>query len=537
MITKNIRYALLFLFIAFSISFAEDYDLYKVSDDVAALYGDLDLAYWDNHVYGKESDIEQTLAKYAYLTANKNLLDYIKTELDEEGDVIEKRKLRLLYLMLVESYFESEMAPIHDEINNRETNDRIWVTFRDEAVPYRGIYSLFLEDDEERVKETYFAFSNYIVNVLNPLHRNRLSREAEVYEGLGFASATDFFYTMHSIDRNGIADEAYSLIERTEDIKRDMFSEQCREVLGKEPGDTMPWERSKIYQSIINEYDEYFPKEDMIPFTYGFFGSLGFDITEYDNIYVDSEDRPEKQPRAACYTVSVPGDIRVNLKPMVGIWDYFTALHEFGHALHYANTSPDIPQEFRIMGTSELTETYAMLFNNMYLNEGFLFNECGIPENKVSEFIDYTLLANFGAARSLAFSVIYEAKLHDNRLTDDELLKFYTEFNIENRIFPRLEMSNESYYLAGDDKFNSLNYMTAWYAEAQLRSKLEELYGELWYKDPEAGDMLRGLFAQGDSITVDQMLQQIGYEQGLDAKYLIEDFGEMYARFKETSEG
>ncbi|MCP4228971.1 MAG: hypothetical protein GY771_02335, partial [bacterium] len=151
--------------------------------------------------------------------------------------------------------------------------------------------------------------------------------------------------------------------------------------------------------------------------------------------------------------------------------------------------------------------------------------------------LNHTLFTELGGATYYAMLVIYEEKIHEDLMSNQEMLEFYGDLRSEYSVWPRAPYNDEVGYLIVDEEFYSINYMTAWYAEAQLRSKLEESYGERWYKDPEAGDMLRGLFVQGDSITVDQMLQQIGYEQGLDANYLIEDFEEMYARFKETSDG
>ena len=389
------------------------------------------------------------------------------------------------------------------------------------------------EEDGEKRKEVYFADVNYIVHTLNPIHRERMGMEKELFESIGYESATAYYYNVLNVDKEKHRKLAYDFLGDANDMYRDVLTHRCNLVLGTGPAEVAPWDRSKLYYA--KEFDKYFPKDDFLTFTFDFFKNMGFDIENNENILIEYEDRPEKEPRAATYTLSVPDDIRVNLKPSGGLDDYKTAFHEFGHALHFAYTDPALPYEFRHLGTNAVTETYAFLLERMFLNRNFLIEECGMPEVEVDEYLNHTLFTELGGATYYAMLVIYEEKIHEDTMSNEDMLKLYGDLRTEYSAWPRAAYNDEVGYLTGDEEFYSIDYMTAWYAETQLRNKLEELYGDRWYKDPEAGDMLRGLFVQGDSITVDQMLQQIGYEQGLDAKYLIEDFEEMYQRFKETS--
>ncbi len=512
---------------------AAEYDLDEIGEKLADMYWDLDTAYWNNEVYGADSDIEGALAKYDYILKDRELLDFVKESYQRENDPVRKRRTQLIYIMLVESYAESELAPVNDALLGREAGDHLWLSFREEPVSYRDIYTMLYDSDNDpERREILYAASNYEINALNPLHRDRLAQEREIYADLGYESATAFFYDVMDLDRTEVERQAYEIREHTVTIRDDIIFERCEEVLGKKPADTLPWERGLI--TSYKSYDEYFPGENIMPFTYDFFRNLGLDIESYPNITVDYENRPEKEPRAACFSMAVPEDIRVNLKPTDGIWDYSTAFHEFGHALHYGNTASELPAEFRALGTYELTETYAVLFENLFNDRIFLIEECGLPENKTDEYLEIALLNGVNGMRSLAFSVIYEGLLHDDSTDDAGMLVFYTDFDAENDIFPDSPAMSESSYLLADDEFYSFNYFVAYIAEVQLRYKLKELYGERWYKDPAAGELLKGLFVQGDSITADEMLRQIGYEHGLDASYLLDDFDEMYQVFKET---
>jgi hypothetical protein len=74
--------------------------------------------------------------------------------------------------------------------------------------------------------------------------------------------------------------------------------------------------------------------------------------------------------------------------------------------------------------------------------------------------------------------------------------------------------------------------MAAFYGVAQLRAEVVERFGERWYKDPAAGEFFRDLFRRGDSWTLAEMLQYLGYEEGLNPDYLIADYRARYDALK-----
>ena len=110
----------------------------------------------------------------------------------------------------------------------------------------------------------------------------------------------------------------------------------------------------------------------MIPLWLEFADGLGIDFASLDNILLDSEDRPEKEPRAACWPMRVPEDIRVLVKPSGDFYDYETLYHEMGHALHFAFTDPALPYEFKLLGDDGVTEAHAFTLENVFENPTYL---------------------------------------------------------------------------------------------------------------------------------------------------------------------
>ena len=73
--------------------------------------------------------------------------------------------------------------------------------------------------------------------------------------------------------------------------------------------------------------------------------------------------------------ISIPDDIRVLVKPLGGAEDYESLFHEMGHAEHYAHVLAT-DYEFRVLGEDGVTETFAFLFENLFMDPKFLDKEC-----------------------------------------------------------------------------------------------------------------------------------------------------------------
>ena len=509
---------------------AKDYDLEKVRIDNEQLIREWCQASWDNSVYGQPVDIAGLLEKYSYLSDDPELLAFLKQQRDEAQDPTERRVLHYLYRDLATTYEAKRVATLEDEMENRSASDHVWVEGFDEPVAIRDFYFLMrATDDPEKYMDLYYTQYNYGIGVMNPLRRERLQVHYDSTRAAGYENYSDFYYQMLGYERGVPAAQARTFRDETFPLYKELVTARCRELYGKDPADTPPWESKNVYWG--KDFDAYFPKETFLDFTYDFFAGLGMDIRALPNVRVDDEDRPEKEPRAACWGFDAPFDTRVNLKPTGGVNDYEAAFHEFGHALHHAYTDADLPYEFRMLGSNELTETYAIFFEQMFNDRDFLREELGMPEKAVAGFLRYKLLVDMAMARSTAFDVYYDEALHAGEL-DDPLAYYVAEVD-KQRLFPGYAVRDEGLYLTVDEGFYALYYMAAYYAAAQLRAVVVEKFGPKWYKDPAAGEFFKELFQQGDAWTLEEMLQQIGYAEGLNPDYLIAEHQNRYDALKE----
>ena len=73
----------------------------------------------------------------------------------------------------------------------------------------------------------------------------------------------------------------------------------------------------------------------------------------------------------------------------------------------------------------------------------------------------------------------------------------------------RIEPSPANYLADIDDGFYVHSYLRSWALEAQLRDHLRERFGNEWFTSPEAGSLLRELWAEGQRPTADELLHEV----------------------------
>ncbi len=66
-----------------------------------------------------------------------------------------------------------------------------------------------------------------------------------------------------------------------------------------------------------------------------------------------------------------------------------------------------------------------------------------------------------------------------------------------------------SYLADVDEGFYVANYLRAWAFETSLRRILRERFGQEWFTNPAAGDLLREIWSQGQRLSADELLGEL----------------------------
>jgi hypothetical protein len=86
-----------------------------------------------------------------------------------------------------------------------------------------------------------------------------------------------------------------------------------------------------------------------------------------------------------------------------------------------------------------------------------------------------------------------------------------------------LRYRSENFLADMDAGFYSADYLRAWIRNAQLRGHLIDTVGEDWWRSPETGELLRGLFREGAKPTSEEIAERIGYN-AFDVRPLVARF-------------
>ena len=198
-----------------------------------------------------------------------------------------------------------------------------------------------------------------------------------------------------------------------------------------------------------------------------------------------------------------------------------------GHAQHFAYESPDLSFAMALMGNNTTTETYAYLFQNLFLNRHWLISMAGLTEQEASLAVRRRALEDLYMLRRYASKMQFELALFDQ--VNEPGYQLEGKGAVYADLLSRgcgFRYDAEGWTRDVDAGFYVADYFTAWSLEAQLREYLcthfglKNLEGEDWFTNPKAGAFLKSLWADGN-ISQQALSQRLGYNDPTDVGPLL----------------
>ena len=414
------------------------------------------------------------------------------------------RSARILLDWQVESQSSRELAPL-DEREIAWENDAIIRLADGRDIPYQRV-AIEMANSTDRAERAMMETARVAVvsQGLAPIKKERFQRERDITEAVGIASGYNATWELLSgISLASLRQECEALLRDTQAMWDDVASSVVKRVLGMELRETTRADARALFRA--REFDEFFPERDMESTIRRQVGEMGIDSDAGGRIIFDTGEREGKRSRAFCSPVKVPEEVYLVLRPHGGQTDWNTFLHEYGHALHFAYMRPDLPMEFRFMGDNSVTEGFAMLFDHLMQDAGWLRRNTGLERKHTPAFLRSAGFEELHFLRRYCAKFIYETQLYGGEVSWDALPDLYVELLTKATTF---QYAPADAFVDVDARFYSARYLRAWQHQALLTETLVERYDADWWRNPRCGPwMVESLFGEAQ--------RELAHEQAL----------------------
>jgi hypothetical protein len=405
-----------------------------------------------------------------------------------------QRGLRLLLDWQVDGLVARALAPLDEREIAWESSAT--VTLPDgRVVPYQQL-AIDIANTMDRKDRLILdrARSAIVSKELAPQRLEHFQRETELTAKLGIGTNyVSTFVTLSGVDLTELAAQCAKFLRDTQAMWDDTVRERVRDKLGIKIGEAVRADALALMRA--PEFDAFFPGNGLEAAARKNMQEMGIDAMAGGRVVVDTGDREGKRSRAFCAPVRIPEEVYLVMRPHGGQTDYATFMHELGHALHFGYMRADYPFEYRWLGDNSVTESYAMLFDHLMQNAGWLLRYTSLTKKELPAFERAAGFEELQFLRRYCGKLIYEMELHGGTHAWSALPDLYVQILSGATSF-RYDPADA--FVDVDPRFYAARYLRAWQLQSVIGESLVEKFNEDWYRNPTAGPWIVGnLYGEG----------------------------------------
>jgi hypothetical protein len=467
----------------------------------------------------KETSEQATIVERYRDLFTTGQLDALR-EAEEIADDDERELLYRLRKTCESGIVASELAAREDELENRVLAAR--VHWQGEELPLRTAQARLAVLPAYRDRDELGSLAN--------AESARFNEDRRELLGAGEALEAELSGELDAIARNaeekGISlrelEHALDAAARDSAAAYDGLRERWFDRLLGPERDNVPTSNHTSYLRRLSPLESTYTKERAVEVCMATLEALGLDMAAVPGIRLDLDDRPQKSPRACVIASDPPKVVHLITRAQGGLHDYQAFLHEAGHALHYASVDPGLPYTFRKLSRDHaLTEIYSYIVEAVSREPGWHAEHFDLSDEQAQEnaeatvFLEALLFRRYTA--KLQFELDFWGRYPEVGATPDGYSERLTQAT-------GIRYPDENYLSDMDSGFYSADYLRAWIRSAQLRSHLAREVGEDWWRRPETGERLRGLWREGTRPTSEEIAARLGFDP-LDTAPLLHELG------------
>ena len=418
----------------------------------------------------------------------------------------EWRSARALLDWQVTYQVSRELAELDERLIAWEANAVIRLADGREVPYQRAPVEMATEPNRDERLALDDARASLVERELAPMRAERLQRERDLVEALEIATGyVAAFEALSGIDLGALAAECERFLRETESMWADVHADAVRKHLGIRPGEATRADALALMRA--TRFDPYFPAADMEPAIRRQATEMGVNPEADGRIIYDLAPRPGKRSRAFCAPVRIPREVYLVLFPHGGATDYRTLLHELGHALHFGYMRDDLPFEYRWLGDNSITEGYAMLFDHLMQDAGWLRRYTGLEKRTVPDYLRTAGFEELHFLRRYCAKLIYETQLYGGDVPWDALPDLYVETLTGATTF---RYARADAFVDVDPRYYAARYLRAWQLQALITETLVERYDEDWWRNPRAGPwIVQALFSEAQRELAQEQAERV----------------------------
>lgn len=443
------------------------------------------------------------------------VLPAIQRELAEaEGD--ERRRLESLFGWVAGQQVEADLAPLEDEL--RAWEGGVTVAILDREVPLRRVPAAIARAEHRGERLAWESARNRCVEEAAALQLDILHREREAVRQLGLGDYVEARERLAGLGLRALQRQAVDILTKTEAPYREAF---LREVGRRCQIEARAAARSDAVWLIgMRWLAQPFAINPLLTAIRRDLERMGLPLPHDGSVRIDLDRRPLKDTASFCAAIQIPGDIVLVVSPSGGWTAARALLHEMGHALHFCYTSAALPWEDRALGDTSVTETYALLFEGLTLDRGWVEPATGLTGQALEDYLSLAGFLQLYRLRRQAAEFLYEMELAATDAASDMAVR-YVELLGEATGFAHdpqthLEDVRRGFWVA--------RQLRGWMLSSVLRRTLRDRFGQSWHREPASGAFLGELLSAGQRENAGQLARQLG-EAGLTPDALIEEVG------------
>ncbi len=370
-----------------------------------------------------------------------------------------------------------------------------------EEIPFRMLRPATANEPERARRERLERTRTELVEEhLLPLQKESVELARNAVSDLGAPNYFDL-YTRFGYKLEALAEQCRGFLAATENAHERWVDKLFRDRIGIGLDEAERWDSARVFRGTT--WDEAFPADGMLPALEATLADLGIDLRSQDNVHLDVEPRPLKDPRAFCAPIEIPGKVMLVIKPMGGPDDWRALFHEAGHTEHFAHTSASLGVEERRLGDNAVTEGWAMLLEHLTDEPAWLTRRLDFPRPDDYAAEGATVLLYI--VRRYCAKLLYEIEFHS---ADDPLALASRYVELLSDAL-KIEPSPVDYLADMDSSFYVHAYLRSWALETQMRAHFQERFGTTWFTKREAGSLLRELWSEGQRLNADELLGEV----------------------------